>query len=228
MFKFSISTLLWSIAIVAISLAVVATRTSLREKTIRLKTANEQIADLREKLGLIEVTDTENCHIRYFQDCYSDDISHWRIYCPDASKCQICFAVGILPDDGIPARRVDCPLCQYELVSKRRLPKGAADIVVTIDVGMHSREFCVRSRYEYKDGTFAGGNNIFLGLDDWWPRFYDANLYWIPDCIPRDRTTQFDFNKPFVFVKNAVRNDEGQLKGYMFWVETYDSSVASN
>ena len=97
-----------------------------------------------------------------------------------------------LPEEG------PYPLGQYELVSKRGLPKGAADIVVTVDVGMHSREFCVRSRYEYKDGTFAGGNNIFLGLDDWWPRFYDANLYWIPDCIPRDRTTQFDFNKPFV------------------------------
>jgi hypothetical protein len=114
---------------------------------------------------------------------------------------------------------------QDKLISDRGLPKGAADLVVTIEVDMHSRSFCIRLRPEYMDGTFSGGNNIFRGLGDWWPRWWDPNLQWIRDGVPTDRTIQFDFEEPLVFVKRAVRNSEGKLEGYMFWVEDYESSV---
>ncbi len=74
--------MLWLVTVFAIGLVIVTTRNILLQKTLEIETANGQIAKLRNDLGLIEVTDSEECHIRFFRDRYSDDISHWRPLLP--------------------------------------------------------------------------------------------------------------------------------------------------
>lgn len=217
--KFSISTLLWSVCVCAIIIAVVITQRTLREKEAELAVAADQIATYREELGKIDVDDPSQYHIRHFKDRYTSDTEfRWRIHVPDASKCNIFYAFGKLPQNGFPQ--------SPQAIIRKRLPEGAAELVLIAE----SRDGHQRGPGDFRIGFYLEIEGNFSTIQgrkmqsvEWMPWFRSTKC--IYENPPFDSTTVFTLDQPFTIMKHYTLNDAGEKVGYMFWIEELVSDV---
>jgi hypothetical protein len=211
--KFSISTLLWGVCACAIIIAVVMTQRALRENAKRLAVAAEQISAYRDELGKIAVSDPVQYHIRHFKDRYTSDTEfRWRIHVPDASNCNIYYAVGKLPQNGFP----ESP----KALIRKRLPKGTAELVLVAE----NREgdpgdFRIGFYPEFEGDSSPSIHGRKMRSVEWMPWFRDTKCTY--ENPPFDSTTVFNLDQPFIIMKHYATNDAGDRVGYMFWIEEF-------
>ncbi len=219
--KFSISTLLWSISVFAILMGVVITRRTLSKREALLAAATQEISTYRDELGILDVSDSEQCYIRHFKDRYTSDREfRWRIHLPQAANCKILYAVGKLPAEGLPS--------SGKSILPSGLPKSAAELVLVVE----SHEILEGGPWNFEAKCFHELDNsrttqFFRSQPaGWLPWLRGAKCTY--ENPPLDTTTQFDLDEPFMIMKHYTTNESGELVGYMFWVDRNSTSPGLN
>lgn len=218
--KFSISTLLWIVCACAIIIAIVITQRTLRQNNLKLSAALNDVSKYRDESGKLDVDDPGRYHIRHFKDRYTSDTEfRWRIYVPDASNCSIFYTTGILPADGFPQKR-------QALISSR-LPAGPAELVLIVENREDSGgpgDFRIGFYPEHRTDNSAPIQGIKMRSVDWMPWFRNKKCTY--ENPPFDTTSSFELDQPFVIMKHYTTRDNGELAGYMFWMEQSGTPVA--
>lgn len=212
--KFSISTLFWLVSFVAVILAVLLTQRNLRTKTTALADAQKRISEYEDQLGELDIIDPTNCYIRHFKDEYSSDIEfRWRIHVPEIAKCQVFYATGKLPRDGLPQNRSNL------------IPggghRGAAEFVLVVEnreiLGKQPDNFRIGLFTVLADGTSQANQRTTMQCGEWMPWFRDEKCKY--ENPPFDQTTVFDLDEPFVIMKHYLEDRDGTKTGYIVWLE---------
>ena len=174
-------------------------------------------SELRDRLGLLDISDESRCHIRHFSDRYTNDTEfRWRIFVPDASRYQIYYSTGVLPNEGIPDNS--------QGILPVRLAKGPADLVLIVEnrnghrPGEH--DFRIGLQTEFQGDSSAPKLSTTKLSAEWMPWFRDEECVY--ENPPFDETTSFDTTDSFVIMKHYVENSDGQKTGYMVWIAPHD------
>lgn len=216
--KISLSTLLWLVSACAVLVLVLTTQRTIRIKSFQISELNSENETLRDRLGDFgTIQDDEYC-IKYFKDPYTSDRgfreSRWRIHVPDASLCNVFYAVGKIPDSGFPETRIP-------LLSKP-LSKEPADWVLIVEGGVGHEEIVKQFRLALYPEFASKENN-------WSFSYGNSQADWLPfDKADRtlerpamDATSIFSLEEPFVVMKDYSINDEGEKIGYMIWLDRF-------
>jgi hypothetical protein len=192
---------------------VVITQRTLRNSEAELSVATSDVAKYRDELGKLENGEAGKYQIRHFKDRYTSDTEfRWRIYVPDASCCNIFYSTGNLPEDGVPQKR--------QALIKKRLPVGPADLVLIVE-NREDRNGPGHFRIGFYPEFEGSGSPPIQGRKmtsvDWMPWFREQQCVY--ENPPFDSQTAFELDEPFNIMKHYIRNDDGEMVGYMFWME---------
>ena len=227
--KYSISAVLWLLAAIAIALSYwngrrVKQQVGISEK--KLKALESERGDYRYRIGLIDVEDPSKYYVRRFRDRYSSDAEfRWRIYVPDAAKCDLYYYFGELPNAGFPIEK--------NKPYSGSLAAGPAEFVVAIENRVRgqnkNRDFRLGFFVEYRnalnpvnihkellDPTWMPHDGIMrVGGSRYW-RELDGNL----DLgAPFHETKQIDLAQPFTILRVSDATE-----GLVLWLEKTDDS----
>ena len=227
--KYSISAVLWLLAAIAIALSCwngrrVEQQIEISEK--KLKAVESERDDYRYRIGLINVEDPSKYYVSRFRDRYSSDAEfRWRIYVPDAAKCDLYYYFGKLPNASFPTEK--------NKPYPGSLAAGPAEFVVTIENRVRgqnkNRDFRLGFFVEYRN-TFARVNVHKELLDPTWMPHdgimrVGGSRYWreldgnLDLGAPFHETKQIDLAQPFTILRVSDATE-----GLVLWLEKTDDS----
>ena len=211
--RFTIKTMLIVIAAAALICIALSSRLSLQQTQLLLNNVRRDLADERNELGKITVADPTRYYVRSIPNPYSADSTRtWRIYVPDASKCNLYFFNGNLPSDSFP---------EANRGLFRRQPKGPAEIILVIDhlqFGPNNTKLRFNTYIEYESAASASLQPRKMRLVDSMTGIDVGN----PNKLvhgPLGKAVEFDGDKPIEIQKCVSTDASGQQTGYIFWIE---------
>ncbi len=211
--RFTIKTLLIGIAAVTLVCVTLSSRLALRRTQLLLEDVRSDLENERNDSGQFTVDDPTKYYVRNIPSPYSVDSTRtWRIFVPDASKCNLYFFNGTLPKDSYP---------QPKRGLLRGLRKGPAEIILVIDhlqFGPNTTKLRFNTFIEYENAANVQNRPRKMRLVDSMHGI-DINKGNNLEHLPLGETFVFDGDKPIEIQKCISTVESGENTGYIFWIE---------